>query len=273
MDKTKQNYISIGIAILGLISLFLPWLSVSAQGEKESVSAFGLIKESSDLGFGGGFLAFLIILALLIFIAIAVLAILNLLGMYQLKNESVIKKIAGGVVIFLVLVLIITLLTNEDIKEFRAYGISVNVGFGAILAGIMGILILGLSFLNIDVVSGNSNISYYSRPMQPPYQQPNQWQSPRQGPQQPYQQPSQQPYQQPGQWQVPQQPSQQPYQQPYQPQGQWQAPQQPPQQPYQRPGQWQAPQQPPQQPYQQPGQWQSPQQGPEEPNQWQAPQN
>ncbi len=253
MDRSKTYLLSTGGAVLILLGLILPWLTVKVSlfgfTEKESVSGFKLLGSFGE-SFGGFLIGISVLALILILIATIVFSFMKLRERHPSKQEALYVLIAGGVAAFLsILVAILMKSAASGIGEFREWGIKINTGIGFFFTLIGALLIAGAGFWAMQGAQGatfTGGTTGWQQPQQPPQwqqpQQPGQWQQP------------QQPPQQPGQWQQPQQPPQ--WQPPQQPQQPWQQPQQPPQwQQPQQPGQWQQPEQPPQwQPPQQPGQ-------------------
>ena len=122
----KQRLIILGLAIFGVSSVFLPWVSVSMMGLTETANGL-----SSDNDFNG-------IFVLIAFIAAGGLVLLG-------DFEKIIFKFA--VIVTGALAAIITLNDILNADTGSAFGISLRLSFGIFLAFIIGAAIAVAPFL------------------------------------------------------------------------------------------------------------------------------
>jgi hypothetical protein len=220
--------------VVALISTFLPWWSLSADGQSATVTAWD--QTSDGQGTDGvtvnGPLAYLPMLLLLIF---GILTVVRALRAGQLLPGKVFSYVGIGVGGLATLLVIVRWATLWKPPGYTGSGIS--AGYGLYIGLVAALAVLGVSIWAMRLATPSAPAApafggypaqpaYGQPPQQPAYGQPQYGQAPQQAygqPQQPYGQPPQQPQY----GQAPQQPYGQPPQQP--PYGQQQG-QQPPQQ-------------------------------------------
>ena len=126
----RQRLVILGLAVLGVMSVFLPWATVSVMGFSESVNGL-----SSDADFNG------------IFVLIAFIAAGGLVLFGDLTN--LIYKL--GIIVTGALAATITLndiLTTDT--GTTLFGLTLRLGFGIFLAFLVGVAIAAVPFLISD---------------------------------------------------------------------------------------------------------------------------
>ena len=132
---TKADRILFGAGIVFMISTFLTWFSVSILGVSAGANAW-------DVGFLWGRLPFFISLVLLVWIGLARFSTV------KLPDEIPALYLAGGGLVALLPIL--KLLIGED-----AGGLSVDRGFGLVVAVVAGVGVAFGGFLKFQEAGGD----------------------------------------------------------------------------------------------------------------------
>jgi len=133
-----NQLVVVGGCLLLLICLFMPFVTASFMGTRESLSGFSLVF-NNDAGGGPGFGMFLDLLLPLL--AVACISLISALGLVKMANAKLVVLVLSGFGAYLALSTLIS------VGDGSGLGFSVGVGVGLILFFIIYLVVVAAAFM------------------------------------------------------------------------------------------------------------------------------